>query len=343
MGVGQSKENKPAKSEESPKRAATSPEKKCNESVDKTVEQSPVKDSSPSKTEKPQSPEKTESPVKTEAGKGDDAPCTPPKPEEVIQVSPEDLASVEAAATKNVTKEGGLRYDVVLSPAVKTGPKLTPASSPMTEDDINKKLKEAEDRKVSMDNIRMKNLTVQLAKIEIVQQKREELDTEKKTKAAEKLTEKMSTADEKRAAQLNEIKERLSVHMDKIQKAQDEITAQIEAAKSAAESQLSEKLETAEKNRLKEMEEMLVKLKEHKEKIDKVRSNKEESLKPQLAELEANIKERLERADQLRAKHEEQILEKLQEQNRRAEIVRQNKERIMAEGGSVENTTNESA
>ena len=46
------------------------------------------------------------------------------------------------------------RYDVVLSPAVKTGPKLTPASSPMTEDDINKKLKEAEDRKVSMDNIR---------------------------------------------------------------------------------------------------------------------------------------------------------------------------------------------
>merc|ERR1712142_1137606 len=160
---------------------------------------------------------------------------------------------------------------------------------------------------------------------------------------AEKLTEKMCTADEKRAAQLNEIKERLSVHMDKIQKAQDEITAQIEAAKSAAESQLSEKLETAEKNRLKEMEEMLVKLKEHKEKIDKVRSNKEESLKPQLAELEANIKERLERADQLRAKHEEQILEKLQEQNRRAEIVRQNKERIMAEGGSVENTTNESA
>ena len=41
---------------------------------------------------------------------GDDAPCTPPKPEEVIQVSPEELASVEAAATKNVTKEGGLRY-----------------------------------------------------------------------------------------------------------------------------------------------------------------------------------------------------------------------------------------
>ena len=44
----------------------------------------------------------------------------------------------------------------------------------------------------------------------------------------------------------------------------------LQAAKTAAESQLSEKLEAAEKNRLKEMEEMLVKLKEHKEKIDKV-------------------------------------------------------------------------
>ena len=57
-------------SKESPKKAATSPEKKCNESAEKTVEHSPVKDSSPSKTEKPKTPEKTESPVKTEAEKG---------------------------------------------------------------------------------------------------------------------------------------------------------------------------------------------------------------------------------------------------------------------------------
>ena len=48
---------------------------------------------------------------------------------------------------------------MVLSPAVKSGPKLTPSSSPLTEEGLNRKLKEAEDRRKSLDNLRYENLS----------------------------------------------------------------------------------------------------------------------------------------------------------------------------------------
>ena len=47
------------------------------------------------------------------------APSTPPKPDEIIPVSEEDLASVEAAIKDETKKDRSLRYEVILSPAVK--------------------------------------------------------------------------------------------------------------------------------------------------------------------------------------------------------------------------------
>nr|ALS04203.1 stathmin-4-like isoform 2 [Acartia pacifica] len=340
MGGSLSTEKKPKSEESGKKVGGESPEKSPVKKVSpsKKTPEKPVEEKT--ETSESQSPSKS---VEKESAVKEDKPCTPPKPEEVIQVSVEEIASVEAAATETENKEGGLRYDVVLSPAVRTAPKLTPSSSPLTEDALKKKLKEAEERRQSLDNLRMKNLSDQLAKIEIVQQKREDLDAEKKTKAAESLTAKLSTAEENRLAQLKEVKDRLSDHMVKIETAHKELEAHLEAARSAAESHLTEKMEAAEKNRVEEMEEMVKKLKEHQEKIEKVRSNKEEQLKPYVAELELGIKEKLDRAKQLKERHEEQMREKLAEQNRRAELVRQNKERILAEGGPAENQTSESA
>ena len=47
-----------------------------------------------------------------------------------------------------------MKYDVVLSPAVKKAPKLTDASPAPTEEEINRKLKDAEERRISLDNLR---------------------------------------------------------------------------------------------------------------------------------------------------------------------------------------------
>ncbi len=71
-----------------------------------------------------------------------------------VEVSAEDLARIEAATQAKETKEGGLRYEVVLSPAVKKGPKISPPSSPLTSQELAKKHKEAEERRQQLDALR---------------------------------------------------------------------------------------------------------------------------------------------------------------------------------------------
>jgi len=340
MGGVLSSDKSPSKS---PTKSSGSPKKRLGSSS--SPQDSPVKgQDSPVKCQ--------ESPVKAAA---DDAlpvpeirepePTTPPKPDEIIPVTDEEIASVEAAVKDQTKKDNSLRYEVLLSPAVKkVTPRITPPTSPITENDITKKLKEAEERRQSLDNIRMKNLSAQLARVELAQQKKEELVTEKSSKALEVLSSKLSVAEEKRTSQLQEVKDKLSGHMEKIEKAQKELENQLEEARAAAEASLTEKMESHKKRKDEEMEEMLKKIQEHQEKISKVRSNQEDRLKPYVTELENSIKEKLDRAAQAKERQEKQLIEKLAEQSKKAELVRQNKERLMAEANQAEtNQTTESA
>merc|ERR1711872_665317 len=96
-----------------------------------------------------------------------------PKPDEIIPVVEDDtaIAAIEAATKDKEATEGGIKYDVVLSPAVKKqAPCITPPISPLTEDELNKKLNEATERRISLDNLRMKSLSEHMAKIELAQQ-----------------------------------------------------------------------------------------------------------------------------------------------------------------------------
>merc|ERR1711915_630772 len=201
-------------------------------------------------------------------------------------------------------------------------------------DELNKKLNEATERRISLDNIRMKSLSEHMAKIELAQQKKEDIVAQKSSKVAEILSTRLTVAEENRTAQMRVVKDKLGEHMGKIEKAQRELEHQLEAARIAAEASLSEKMESHKKKRDEEMEEMLKKIQEHQDKVSKVRDNQEERLKPYVSELENNIKEKLERARAAKEKHDEFVKEKLAEQNRKAELVRQNKERIQAEAES---------
>jgi len=267
-----------------------------------------------------------------------------PKPDEIIPVVEDDtaIAAIEAATKDKEATEGGIKYDVVLSPAVKKqAPRITPPISPLTEDELNKKLNEATERRISLDNIRMKSLSEHMAKIELAQQKKEDIVAQKSSKVAETLSTRLTVAEENRTAQMRVVKDKLGEHMGKIEKAQRELEHQLEAARIAAEASLSEKMESHKKKRDEEMEEMLKKIQEHQEKVSKVRSNQEERLKPYVNDLENNIKEKLDRARIAKEKQEELLKEKIAEQNRKAELVRQNKERLQAEAEN--NQTTESA
>jgi len=266
-----------------------------------------------------------------------------PPPEPLPQATEEDMAEVAAATKPLLDTKGGKSLEILLSPAVKK-PKsrVSPPTSPtavLTQEAIQLRLKEAEGRKKSIEEERVKSLAAQLAKIEIAAQKREEVEKEKVEKIQEALESKLSAADENKAKVLSEVKDKVSQHMSKIEKAQKELEASIEAARQAAETSLTEKMDKNEELKSLQMEETLKKIKEHQEHVEKVRTNQEEKLKPYVEDLQTNIRAKEERARQNLEKKDAELRNKLAEQSRHAEAVRQNKEKIQADGGAPDQTT----
>jgi len=254
-------------------------------------------------------------------------------PEEPFpQASEEEMAEVEAATKELLDTRGGKALEITLSPAVKKPrSRVSPPTSPLTQASIDKKLKEAEERKNSIKTERIKNLENQLAKIEIAQQKKEESEKAKVEKINKANEARLHAADKKKTKGLVNIKDKVSEHMNKIERAQKELEASLEAARIAAEASINEKMEKTEVMKNLQMEEMLKKIKEHQEHVKEVRNNQEGKLKPHVEKVQASIKAKEERAREILVNKETEQKEKLAEQARRAEVARLNRKRIQRE------------
>jgi len=294
---------------------------------------------------------------KAEGGDSSEAPVpsTPPKTptvtpagdqEPLPNVSEQEIAEVAAMTKSLLDTRGGQALEIVLSPAIKKPKGRSPPTSPsanITQQTIVQKLKEADDRRQSLETEKVKNLSEQLAKITVAQQKKEEVEKTKVEKTQEALDTKLSTADENKAKILSEVKDKVSEHMTKIEKAQKALEQELEAARVAAEASLNEKMGKNSELKSIAMEEALKKIKEHQSHVEAVRNSQEEKLKPYVEELQSNIRAKEERAREIREKKDAELKDKLAEQNKRAEIVRQNKEKLAAEAQEGGDQTNESA
>lgn len=240
--------------------------------------------------------------------------CEPLKPEDV-----------EAGVQKVCSTPGGVLMDIVLTPALKCGPKPGSHWSPSSSVPLEDRIKAAESRRAVIENIKAANLSERLAKVDTVKTKKEELVIEKSTKVKEEMEAKLEKTEENRVAQLTETKDRLGVHFARVEKAQKDLEIQTEAARLSAEFALKAKMMKAEENKDEQMEVMLKKIKEHEEYVSKVRTSQETRLKPYLAELEVNIKEKQTFAEKRREEIIEKVVETASEASRKAEIVRINK------------------
>jgi len=258
-------------------------------------------------------------------------------------LQPED---VEAAIQKQSSTPGGLKMEIVLTPALKSGPRTphrvspSPVSSSIPLED---RLSAAESRRIALDTMKAANLSDRLSKVEIVKTKKEELVTEKSAKAKEDMEAKLEKSEVKRLEQLQETKERMSTHLARVDKAQKDLEIQTEAARLATEFALKAKMMKAEENKDGQLENMLKKIKEHEEYVFKVRANQEAKLKPYLADLETNIKEKVANAEKRREEVIEKVVEHAREDSKKAEIVRMNKARLQEGGAGSSDTVPESA
>merc|ERR1719342_832341 len=165
------------------------------------------------------------------------------------------MASVEAAAMKIRDSLGGTSLEIVLSPAIKKNslvqPKsrVSPPTSPGGEQNLAKKLQEAEERKAELEQDKLQKLAAKLEKITIAKEKKEKKAEEFSAKVLEKIESKQCHAEELRKKQNEEIKDKVSEHAAKIEKAQQALEAAIEDAKEATKTAIEKKMNQVEEKK----------------------------------------------------------------------------------------------
>lgn len=222
--------------------------------------------------------------------------------------------------------KGGLCYEVILAePTVNvTLPKLPPTpGKAVSAEEIEEKLKAAEERRLSLEAKKMADWSAKMAKIEEATRKKDELDKEFKTHAKVVLESKMEQYEEKRVAQITEMKEKLKMHAAEIEKTR----LSLEQAKTEElKLQLEDKLRTAATLRDDKIKKILDRLKEHNtDKLNEVRATVDMLESQKTEEKTRIIENKLSTAEQNREKEIQKKLDNIRKHERRAEIVRQNK------------------
>ncbi|XP_059619208.1 stathmin-1-A isoform X5 [Phlebotomus argentipes] len=172
--------------------------------------------------------------------------------------------------------KGGLSYEVILAePSLTSSVQVTkrpttPGKKELSVDEIEKKLKAAEERRLSMEAKKMADWNEKMAKIEEASRKKDELNNEFMVQTKEALEAKMEHHVEKREAIINDKKEKLKVHSQEIEKTR----TSLEMQKSVELNAIEEKLRTAATLRDENMKKMLERLKEHERRAEVVRQNK---------------------------------------------------------------------
>nr|XP_036215746.1 intracellular protein transport protein USO1 isoform X2 [Bactrocera oleae]XP_036215747.1 intracellular protein transport protein USO1 isoform X2 [Bactrocera oleae]XP_036215748.1 intracellular protein transport protein USO1 isoform X2 [Bactrocera oleae]XP_036215749.1 intracellular protein transport protein USO1 isoform X2 [Bactrocera oleae] len=216
---------------------------------------------------------------------------------------------------------GGLSYEVILA---EPAPNVVVPKRPVTPgknvsaEEIEQKLKAAEERRISLEQKKMADLSYKLSKIEEATRKKDEITNEFINQTKEKLETKIEQHVEKREAIISDMKEKLKIHSQEIEKTRE----QLEQQKSIEKVAIEEKLKTAQTLRDENIKKMLERLKEHntnkKNQIDQLETQK-------LEEKTRIIENKLYTAEQNREKEIQKKIEKVQKLERRAELVRQNK------------------
>ncbi|CAO1385315.1 unnamed protein product [Diamesa serratosioi] len=227
--------------------------------------------------------------------------------------------------------KGGLRYEVILAePTVNQLllPKVVqnPANKgpSLSAQEIEDKLKAAEERRLNLEAKKIADWSAKMAKIEEATRKKDELNNEFIIHTKEALLTKMEHSEEKREAIITDLKEKLKIHAEEIKRNKE----MLEKQKNEERNALNDKLKTAANLRDENIKRILERLREHNSikvsEVQKMAENRE----LQKSEQTRVIDNKLFMAEQNRIRELEKRLESIRRHERRAMIVRQNKAAI---------------
>ncbi|GBN24996.1 hypothetical protein AVEN_64574-1 [Araneus ventricosus] len=228
-----------------------------------------------------------------------------------------DNESTEVRCSEH--SKGGIKYELVLSEPVVESPKhvaLSPPKSNLSIEDIEKKLKAAEERRQSIELKKLEFVTEKLGNLESVKVKKEEFNHNFMQSSKETLEQKLESMKENRES-----------HIKNIQEKAREITTKVEEKRKGGNSPdrevkleaIKRKLDTAQEQRESILNNLQEKLKEHDKHIAEVKKQMEE----QTESLREKSIKKLELAQIKRESMLKEIQEKMKEHESHILKVRQ--------------------
>jgi len=217
--------------------------------------------------------------------------------------------------------KNGMAFDIILdnpNPKCKTPSKLTNTpNKQLTNEDIKNKLVKAEERRQSMEIIKLANVTEKSQKIEEAAKIREEININFQKKAEAKLNQKMELNKENRTTLMNTL-------MEKLKKTDAKIN-EIKESESKTTKELRDKIDTklanADESRKEYLNSLTERLKEHESHVEEVKS----ATMSNNRELEEKILTKLEKALNNREEQLESMKQKIKDQQKHADEVRKEK------------------
>jgi chromosome segregation ATPase len=181
---------------------------------------------------------------------------------------------------------GGLAFEVKLAESPRHGIVQPPAhflspsakgnqndsGTPLTPETITEKLKRAEERRLSLEQLRATLLAAENNRpIEVIKIKDQQAEEFKK-QTEEKLQKKLESAKENREKVLQAKIEKAKLPIEKGLASVQQNLAKLEEERQLLQEKINQKLETAETNRQEQLDRLMEKLNEHDKKIEAIKS-----------------------------------------------------------------------
>ncbi|XP_021350755.1 stathmin-3-like isoform X2 [Mizuhopecten yessoensis] len=217
---------------------------------------------------------------------------------------------------------GGVAYDYILKPAameVTNRPVSPPKDRPLTHDQIARKLREAEERRLSIEAQKVEFAAREKTKIQEVMSKSMEQEEQFARAAHAKLRRSMEITKENRKLQIMALQDKLRDHLARVEevcKNSDSMAKDLNLKE-----KIDQKLEAKEENRKAQLQALLVRLKDHGKHIEDVCKASENINKAQ----EEKMINKMENALKNREEHLRALQDRLKEHERKIEEVRRNK------------------
>jgi len=200
------------------------------------------------------------------------------------------MMDVDLNVTASEESKGGIKYEVTLSEPAAARTPLKAASpnrgalTPLSVDKIQERLNEAAQRRKSLQTERIASAQSELKKIDEVTKKKEEEEKKFVSSVKESLETKMGAATGKKQTIICDLKERLNQYnTEHVKEVQEKSKVKVDPEEMNKLKELQEKkLEAAEQNREKVIQNKLESLKKHDEKVKQVLSLKKSNSQPDM-------------------------------------------------------------